>query len=339
VRVSGVGSAVAGGRAVVVAGMVAVVAWVMDGAGARAARAEGVRAEVARATDVRGEAMLRDEDMRFEYMRIDGARDDDPAEADRADHACDTTRHAAIPLDAAAPDDPDACWRAEFAATAWLLGVDGTVGVRGDASRAHATFLDIIEATDSLFAFSGRVEVGRGRFTLFLDGMYSEAADEDATGPLGIADVDITFKQTLLDFGAMYRLTPASEAADAVAIDAYAGGRYLWVSLEIEPAHHPRVAGDRGWTDPIVGARVAVPLGDGFRIAVNGDIGGFGAASDFTWSATALVAYDFAVRGTPASVMLGYRAVGWEHARGEGGGRFTWDVIQHGAMLGFALRF
>jgi len=247
-------------------------------------------------------------------------------------------------LDVAAPDgtaaaDPDARWRAEFAITAWLLGVDGTVGVRGEAARAHATFLDIIEATDSLFAFSGRVEVGRGRFTLFLDGMYSEAADENATGPLGIADVDITFKQTLLDFGAMYRLTPASGSADAVAIDAYAGGRYTWVSLEIEPAHRPRAAGDRGWTDPIVGARIAVPLGDGFRLAVNGDIGGFGAASDFTWSATALVAYDFAVRDTPASVMLGYRAVGWEHARGEGSGRFTWDVIQHGAMLGFALRF
>jgi hypothetical protein len=326
---------------VVVAGVVVVVAWAMDGAGVRVARAEVVRGEGARASDARDEDMLRDEVLRFESMRIDGAcdDDDDPAEADRADHACDTTRHADIPVDTTVPDDPDARWRAEFAVTAWLLGVDGTVGVRGDASRAHATFLDIIEATDSLFAFSGRVEVGRGRFTLFLDGMYSEAADENATGPLGIADVDITFKQTLLDFGAMYRLTPASGSADAVAIDAYAGGRYIWVSLEIEPAHRPRSAGDRGWTDPIVGARVAVPLGDGFRLAVNGDIGGFGAASDFTWSATALVAYDFAVRDTPASVMLGYRAVGWEHARGEGSGRFTWDVIQHGAMLGFALRF
>ena len=244
----------------------------------------------------------------------------------------------AVPLLAAAPPEADAAWRAEFAALSWMLGIDGTVGVRGQRSDAHATFLDIVDSSDQLFGYSGRAEVGYGRLAVYLDGMYDRATDEHATGPLGLADIDVTFEETLLDFGAMYRVAQAGSDTEAD-IDLYAGGRTVALSLELDPAALPPASGDRSWTDPVVGARILAPIGAGFRLAINGDVGGFGAASDFTWSATALVAWDFEAFGTPASLMLGYRAVGWEYSEGAPAERFTWDIVEHGAILGFALRF
>ena len=71
----------------------------------------------------------------------------------------------------------------------------------------------------------------------------------------------------------------------------------------------------------------------------NGDIGGFGVGSDFTWSATIVIGYDFLLFEHPALVYLGYRAIGQDFTEGSGSDRFTWDVIQHGPILGFSLLF
>ena len=122
-------------------------------------------------------------------------------------------------------------------------------------------------------------------------------------------------------------------------VDLYAGGRYTALSLELAPARLPAISRDRDWTDPIIGAKVRMPLESPFRLALNGDVGGFGAASDFTWSATALVVLDFMLRDAPASFSFGYRAIGWNFTEGQAGSRFTWDVIQHGVIIGFGLRF
>jgi hypothetical protein len=246
--------------------------------------------------------------------------------------------------DAPAPDDG---WRAEFALEAWLLGIDGTLGVRGRSADVRATFFDILDATDSLIGFGARAEVGHGRLAAYLDGMYDRATVDGATGPLGIVDIDVTFEESILDFGLMYRVAqvepgpPGTDSAPRADFNAdlYLGGRFQWLSLELDPALQPPVSGEKSWTDPLVGMRLEFPLGDGLRLAVNGDVGGFGVSSEFTWSATALVALDFRLFGAAASVELGYRALASDYIEGSGSTRFEWDVVQHGALLGFSLRF
>lgn len=239
-------------------------------------------------------------------------------------------------------------WRAELMLLCWLPGLEGTVGVRGQTATASASFADIIDSSDSLFGIAGRLEIGRGRWGAFVEGLYNRVTDEHASGPLGQADIDITFQETFVDCGLMYRLLgPTSKAEFSepteTVLDLYAGARVTSLSVELDPAILSSVSGDRSWADPIIGARVGVPLrefvGLPFRLVASGDVGGFGIASDFTWSATAYIAYDFRLFGTPASVLVGYRAVGWDYTTGEDSNEFTWDVIQHGALLGFALRF
>ena len=254
---------------------------------------------------------------------------------------------AAPELPATPLDEP---WRAEFTLQGWLLGLDGTVGARGRTAGVNADFLDLVDGTDSLFGLGGRVEVGRERFTLYLDGMYDRATNEGATGPRGIADIDVTFEETLLDFGVMYRvlrtehgpahmLDGASAPLAGLDADLYLGGRFMSLDLELDPARRPPVSSEQDWTDPVVGARIRLPLGEGFRLAINGDVGGFGVSSEFAWSATALVEWDFTLFGAQGSLELGYRAIGSDYADGEGAGRFEWDVVQHGALVGLSLRF
>ena len=72
---------------------------------------------------------------------------------------------------------------------------------------------------------------------------------------------------------------------------------------------------------------------------VGGDIGGFGAGSDFAWSALGLVGYRFEMLGLDSSALVGYRALGQDFDTGSGANKFKWDVTMHGPIIGLVTRF
>lgn len=85
-------------------------------------------------------------------------------------------------------------------------------------------------------------------------------------------------------------------------------------------------SGAREWVDPIIGARVASPLGEGLLFRLRGDIGGFGAASDFTWNIEAMGEYRCS---ECCGIQLGYRVLDVDYARGDG---FAYDVNYRGPV-------
>ena len=236
-------------------------------------------------------------------------------------------------------------WRVNFNTWIWLAGLDGEVGARGLTVDVSASFGDILDASDSILAFAGRLEIAKGRWGGFIDGMYMNLGVDDVSGPLGFADIDITAEMFMIDFGATYRIgewSPSGEAAGNsrdITLDLYAGGRYTRLELELDPARLAARSRSKDWVDPIVGAKFVLPIAEQWHIATNGDIGGFGVESDFTWSLTGVIGYDFRFFDHPASVYLGYRAIGWDFTEGSGSERFTWDVVMHGPILGFSLLF
>lgn len=263
----------------------------------------------------------------------------------------DAGTHGQTPMDAgsqamALHDPAHDPWRVEFRAWAWLMGVEGDVGARGRITEVSASFGDILDGSDSIFAFSGRLEVGHGALGAFFDGMYADIGAENQTGTAGRAAVDIEFQQTILDFGLMYRVCdlqpeapgPAANARN-LTLDLYAGGRYVDLDVEIDPDRVASRHADRDWLDPILGAKAVFPIAEHWHVELNGDVGGFGASSDLTWSATAVIGYDFNMFGAPASVLLGYRVIGWDYTDGDGNDEFTWDLFQHGVILGLNIRF
>ncbi len=236
-------------------------------------------------------------------------------------------------------------WRFHFNSWLWLMGVEGDLTVRGNSADVSADFGDILDASDSIFAFSGHLEVGYGRWAGFLDGYYANLGVDDVSGSAGLVDIDVTMEQGILDFGVMFRVgewAPSGAAANNVrdtTLDLYAGGRYSYLSLELDPANGPSRSGDRDWVDPIVGAKLVLPLAERWHLSANGDVGGFGVESDLTWSVSSVVGFDFKLFDIPATVYGGYRAIGWDYSDGSGANKFEWDIVNHGPMLGFGLRF
>lgn len=267
------------------------------------------------------------------------------AHADAADEPAAPAVEEAAAAPAKEPAaGPSADWRVDFTTWIWVMGLEGEIGVRGRSADVDSSFADIMEQSDSIFALSGRLEIGSGRMSAYVDGMYCDLGVDDASGPSGLIDVDVTFEQTTIDFGAMFRVVdvePSGESAKNdrnFTLDLYGGGRYVNLDIEFDPANAASRSDSIDWIDPIVGARVTVPIAEHWHVSVNGDVGGFGVASDFTWSATAVVGYDFTLFDHPASVMAGYRAIGWDYTS-NGSAQFEWDVIQHGAIIGFSMKF
>lgn len=243
------------------------------------------------------------------------------------------------------PDAEKDPWRAQFNLWIWLMGIDGTLGVKGTKADVSASFLDILDNSDSIMAFSGRIELGYDRLGFYFDGLYTQLGVDDARGPDGLDSFDITYDQTTIDFGVMYRIGEWKPTSGAdlnprmVTLDAYAGARYMNLDLEIDPSIGDQQKGNKNWFDPVVGLKLIVPFAKHWHLAINGDIGGFGAASQFCWSSTGLVGYDFELFGHPASFLFGYRIMDWDYTDGSGSNEFTWDLRQQGAMLGFELLF
>ena len=61
-------------------------------------------------------------------------------------------------------------------------------------------------------------------------------------------------------------------------------------------------------------------------------IGGFGINSDLTWQAQGMLGYEF---NELFSMGLGYRALGTDYSK-DG---FLYDIVSHGPVLGFEVKF
>jgi hypothetical protein len=148
--------------------------------------------------------------------------------------------------------------------------------------------------------------------------------------------VDITQKMGLVDFGLMYRVVDQRQDDSRFALDATVGGRYWTMTTEFDPANIGlTLSSSEGWVDPTIGLRSTIGLGRRWEIVVGGDVGGFNAVSEFTWSAIGTVGYVFDIGRVRSSIFVGYKAIGDEYSN-DG---FTFDAVLHGPVIGWAFTF
>jgi hypothetical protein len=94
------------------------------------------------------------------------------------------------------------------------------------------------------------------------------------------------------------------------------------------------------WVDPLVGLRLRHQFTPGHELTLSGDVGGFGAGSEFSWQA--IGAYRFALAqayGATWSGLLGYRALYVDYSKGAGDTLYQFDMLQHGPIAGISARF
>jgi hypothetical protein len=145
--------------------------------------------------------------------------------------------------------------------------------------------------------------------------------------------------------------TPGAQTS----IDLYGGGRFWWqnadaslaltagltiADLTISGGRAVAASGDVTWFDPLLGLRLRHRFSPGTELVLRGDVGGFGAGSDFSWQAMGYLNWDFArTQNAVWSGMLGYRALYVDFEKGAGGTHYEYDMLTHGPIVGVTARF
>lgn len=124
-------------------------------------------------------------------------------------------------------------------------------------------------------------------------------------------------------------------------VDLYAGGRYWDINLDLNAqgtfvGNFDISRGD-DWIDPVIGVRAFHMFNDKWSANARADIGGFGAASDFTWNLQGGVGYHF---NKTWSAHFQYKALSVDYDNDKTGtDSFAYDTITHGPLLGVVARF
>jgi hypothetical protein len=90
------------------------------------------------------------------------------------------------------------------------------------------------------------------------------------------------------------------------------------------------------WVEPIVGLKLKQRLGGRCSFTMEGDIGGFGAGSDFAWQLWPVIGVDVSKHAT---LGIGYRVLSEDYVTGSGNQQFKYDVITQAIVLGMAFHF
>ncbi len=210
-------------------------------------------------------------------------------------------------------------WTFDASLYGLAVGMSGDVTVKGMPAEVDFGFDKVWEKLD--FAMMGQVRVGYDRWSLNADVIYMDLG----TSSHGVV---LEMQQWMVEPTLSYRVSKYFEPL--------AGVRYNNLSAEIRGPLGRNPGGTEEWWDPIVGANLTLPLGEQFSFNVRGDVGGFGAGSDFAWQAFPYFGWQFAPWG---SLQAGYRWLYMDYETGSGTSQFKYDLLNQGPQLGLTVHF
>lgn len=244
------------------------------------------------------------------------------------------------PAAAASEGDPGA-WQFEITPYLFAAGLSGDIGINSVTADVDASFNDILNNLDS--GFMALFEARKGPWSFDFEGVYFKLADEKARsweGPLGnttTGTLEGTMTEELYQLSAGYRV-----ADDGVKVDLFGAVRTTLLDTKLDltvttgadllPDGSRSTRISESWWDPVVGARLLVPIAEAWTAVGYADIGGFGVGSDLTYQLLAGVNWQFA---KSVSAKLGYRYL-YQDYESDG---FVWDMTASGFYLGAGFRF
>jgi hypothetical protein len=262
--------------------------------------------------------------------------------------------------------DPDT-WRVNAALYGWALSVSGSTTVRNQTFDINASFIDLVQTSDSLIGFMGYFEANKDRVGVYSDLVFaklgfaaSRAAYRNPVAGLQLsasANAALTYQLFISETGGLYELHRwAGSEGSSTALDALMGFRY-WnnsfaatfdatASANLTNLHIGRSFGLAvarsdvvQWVDPLVGLRLRHRFTSNQEFFVRGDIGGFGLGSQFSWQAVAAYSYAWQFTGYQIAAVLGFRALGVNYSSGSGVDAFALNEVLYGPIIGVSFRF
>jgi len=240
-----------------------------------------------------------------------------------------------------AAESTDDAWRFEVTPYLFAAGLRGTTGVGAVSADIDSSFGDIMEHFDR--GFMAAAEARKGPWTFAFDGVYlrlEEQGTRSWEGPLGIGSATGELRATVTQ--QVYQLAAAYRVHDRSAkLDVFGAGRYTQLDTDLMlvtttspflPGGTRELSGRASWWDPVIGARVLVPLAERWTFMGYADVGGFGVGSKSTYQAILGVNWEFARSFT---AKMGYRYMYQDYDKDD----FLWDMAAHGAYAGVGIAF
>ena len=259
-------------------------------------------------------------------------------------------------------------WRFNAAAYGWLINVSGSVTARGQTVDTNASFIDLVQKSQSLGGLMAYFEADKGKAGMYVDFVYTNlgfgANSTSYRNPIAglkittSASAALTYRLFIVELGGVYEAVRWSHSeGSSTAIDGVMAFRY-WnnsIAASFEATanvdfSHLRLERSFGvaiaradtvqWVDPVFGVRVRHQFTPHQQFTVRGDIGGFGLGSQFSWQAVAVYSYSWDLDGgQKLAALLGFRALGVNYSSGSGLDAVGINETLYGPIIGLSYRF
>jgi len=233
-------------------------------------------------------------------------------------------------------------WKFHVAPYMWFLSMEGDVTVNGQKSDVDTSFSDIWDELN--IAGMVNFEARKDKWGFFGDTIAAHLGKKTTVNGI---DIDPTVILAMLTAGGFYQLgkwIPSDGAGkDRPAVSFYGllGARYTYLYTRLDIKGSDNVSADEGWLDPLIGARAIFDLSERWELGLQGNVGGFGVGSDFTWDAWGDIGYRFSLfsKKNNARFVAGYRVLYQDYSSGSGDDEFKWDITMYGPVTGLVIEF
>jgi opacity protein-like surface antigen len=213
-------------------------------------------------------------------------------------------------------------WRLEFSPYLWLADISGKATVYGVKAGMDVKSSQLRQ--DSKAAVMATARFYNNDWVILLDGLYMNFANQLFTTG-GDTEIDVTNGFLMLAAGRRFKLFVPTEV--------FAGARYNISHSKL----NTRITSislyeETQWVDPVIGARVLVPLAKRLSFDLAADVGGYEVNSNMSWEFIGHFSYEF-FRNMSAEI--GYRVMDTDYEK-DG---FELDYTSHGPIFGLKLKF
>jgi hypothetical protein len=228
---------------------------------------------------------------------------------------------------------PGNSWHLDLTLYLWLAGAHGTIGIEDRDANYRASAINLLE--HFRFGLMGAVQAQRGRFVFINDLMWIRLrATETTTLPIS-GQPELSAEAKAWDFiltpEAGYRVLDGEK----LKIDALMFGVRYWhvgSSLEFTPSYGRTFSKTLNWADPLMGARILLPLTPKVLVTIVGDAGGWGGAQ-LDYQIVGALGYKLNAKAT---ISAGYRYLFVDYHPSN---ISIYETAMSGALLGFDYHF
>ena len=270
----------------------------------------------------------------------------------------------------AAAIDPDA-WRFRFTLYGWAPSVAGSLTARGQTVDVNASFIQILQKSDSLIGYMGYFEANKGKVGFYTDTTWARLGFDRSTtsyrNPIAglqlstSSNTALTNSFAIIEAVGLYEIArwPGSPGS-FTALDGLLGFRYwnmrvdvnfdfnatldftrlsdlLGRDVEVSRSFAIAHSGSLDFIDPVIGLRLRHQFTPNQAVMVRGDVGGFGFQSNFEWQAVGVYSYSWQFTGYQLAALIGYRALGVNYTNT--GNNNSVDLVLHGHIIGLSVKF